>query len=107
MSTLEKPSILENDRRMARTALLYLLPSIILFSVFVFYPMFRTIYLSFFLTDQTGNAALFVGFENYAYLLESSAFSKQYESNGLFVIIHSSHWHYPCRYFSPYLQMKN
>ncbi len=27
-----------------RTAILYLLPSILLFSVFVFYPMFRTIY---------------------------------------------------------------
>ena len=26
----------------------FLLPSIILFSVFLFYPMFRTIYLSFF-----------------------------------------------------------
>lgn len=52
-----------------RTAALYLLPSIILFSVFVFYPMFRTIYLSFFLTDQNGNAAINVGFENFIYLL--------------------------------------
>ncbi|WP_298469768.1 sugar ABC transporter permease [Psychrobacillus sp. FSL K6-4046] len=70
----------------ARTALLYLLPSIILFSVFVFYPMFRTIYLSFFLTNQAGEAAVFVGLENYAYLLESSAFLNSIKATFLFVL---------------------
>ncbi|MCZ2257627.1 carbohydrate ABC transporter permease [Sporosarcina sp. G11-34] len=69
-----------------RTALLYLLPSIILFSVFVFYPMFRTVYLSFFLTDQAGQAALNVGFENYAYLYESSAFRNSMKATALFVL---------------------
>ncbi|MFC5588838.1 carbohydrate ABC transporter permease [Sporosarcina soli] len=69
-----------------RTALLYLFPSILLFSVFVFYPMFRTIYLSFFLTDQAGNAALHVGLENYGYLLESSAFRNSMKATGLFVL---------------------
>jgi len=69
-----------------RAAILYLLPSIILFSVFVFYPMFRTIYLSFFLTDQAGDAALFVGVENYAYLLGSSAFQNSMKATGLFVL---------------------
>lgn len=70
----------------ARTALLYLLPSIILFSIFVFYPMFRTIYLSFFLTNQAGEAALFVGLENYAYLLESAAFRNSIKATFLFVL---------------------
>lgn len=69
-----------------RTAVLYLLPSIILFSVFVFYPMFRTIYLSFFLTDQTGNAAIMVGFENFQYLLGSSEFQNSMKATGLFVL---------------------
>lgn len=69
-----------------RTALLYLLPSILLFSVFIFYPMFRTIYLSFFLTDQAGEAALFVGFENYAYLLQSSEFINSMKATFLFVL---------------------
>lgn len=69
-----------------RTALLYLLPSILLFSVFIFYPMFRTIYLSFFLTDQAGQAALFVGFENYAYLLQSSEFRNSMKATFLFVL---------------------
>ena len=85
MSTLSKPSLLKRSLN-ARTALLYLLPSIVLFSVFVFYPMFRTIYLSFYLTDQAGKAALFVGFENYAYLLESSAFRNSVKATVLFVI---------------------
>ena len=69
-----------------RTAALYLLPSVILFAVFIFYPMFRTIYLSFFLTDQAGQAALFVGFENYSYLLESSEFRNSMKATGLFVL---------------------
>lgn len=69
-----------------RTAILYLLPSVILFSVFVFYPMFRTIYLSFFLTDQTGNPAILVGFENYLYLLGSSEFQNSMKATGLFVL---------------------
>ncbi len=70
----------------ARTASLYLLPSILLFSVFVFYPMFRTIYLSFYLTDQAGNAAVNVGFENYSYLLQSSEFINSMKATGLFVL---------------------
>ncbi|MGN7387205.1 carbohydrate ABC transporter permease [Sporosarcina sp. SAFN-015] len=69
-----------------RTAALYLLPSIILFSIFVFYPMFRTLYLSFFLTDQTGNAAIMVGFENFQYLLGSSEFQNSMKATGLFVL---------------------
>lgn len=69
-----------------RTALLYLLPSIILFTIFVFYPMFRTIYLSFFLTDQAGEAAIFVGLENYTYLLESDAFLNSIKATFLFVL---------------------
>lgn len=69
-----------------RVGVLYLLPSIILFAVFLFYPMIRTIYLSFFLTDQNGNAAVNVGFENYSYLLTSSAFLNSMKATGLFVL---------------------
>jgi len=85
MTSLEKPGIWKKTTN-GRTALLYLLPSILLFSVFVFYPMFRTIYLSFFLTDQNGNAAIWVGFENYTYLLESTAFLNSMKATGLFVL---------------------
>ncbi|MBU9712684.1 sugar ABC transporter permease [Bacillus tamaricis] len=69
-----------------RLAILYLLPSIILFSVFLFYPMFKTVYLSFFLTDARGAAAVFVGLENYLYLLQSARFQKSMVSTSLFVL---------------------
>lgn len=85
MTSFEKPSIWKKTTN-GRTALLYLLPSILLFSVFVFYPMFRTIYLSFFLTDQNGDAAIWVGFENYSYLVESTAFINSMKATGLFVL---------------------
>ncbi|SIT71293.1 carbohydrate ABC transporter permease [Edaphobacillus lindanitolerans] len=85
IATEHKPGVWERSRR-ARTAILYLLPSIILFSVFVFYPMFRTIYLSFFLTDQAGDAAVFVGLDNYKYLLDSPAFLNSAKATLLFVL---------------------
>ncbi|WP_420877847.1 carbohydrate ABC transporter permease [Psychrobacillus psychrodurans] len=88
MMVVSKPKKISYWKRSsnARIALLYLLPSIILFSVFVFYPMFRTIYLSFFLTDQAGEAAIFVGLENYTYLLESDAFLNSIKATFLFVL---------------------
>lgn len=70
----------------ARVAFIYLLPSILLFSVFIFYPMFKTIYLSFFLTDQQGQAALFVGLDNYQDLLTSASFHKSIKATLLFVL---------------------
>lgn len=70
----------------SRTALLYLLPSIVLFSVFIFYPMIRTLYLSFFLTNQNGEAVMFVGFENFTYLLQSPEFLNSMKATGLFVL---------------------
>ena len=54
--------------------ILYLLPSILLFGTFLFYPLLRTIYLSFFLTDHGGNPVVFVGFNNYVNLFTSPIF---------------------------------
>lgn len=48
--------------------------------------MFKTIYLSLFLTDQAGKPALFVGFENYSYLLQSKEFLNSMKATGLFVL---------------------
>lgn len=69
-----------------RIAALYLFPSLLLFSIFLFYPMIRTVYLSFFLTDAQGNAALFVGLENYLYLFQSDPFRKSASATFLFVL---------------------
>lgn len=53
---------------------LYLLPSFILFGVFVYYPFLKTIYLSFSLTNRKGQAVEFVGLENYIELVTSKSF---------------------------------
>lgn len=66
--------------------LLYLLPSILLFAVFLFYPMFKTIYLSLFLTDAQGNAQIFVGLEHYSQLLQSPSFLASLKATILFVL---------------------
>ncbi|MES9692946.1 sugar ABC transporter permease [Bacillus toyonensis] len=69
-----------------RIGLLFLAPSILLFSIFLFYPLFRTIYYSFYLTDIHGEANLFVGLENYQYLFSDPAFYKSINSTLLFVL---------------------
>ena len=53
---------------------LFLLPAFIIFSVFLFFPFGRTIYLSFFLTDKLGQAKVFWSVKNYLDLFGSSSF---------------------------------
>ncbi|WP_018664479.1 carbohydrate ABC transporter permease [Heyndrickxia acidiproducens] len=50
---------------------LFLLPSLLLLGVFVFYPMIRTVFLSFYLTDFAGNPVVFAGLNNFKELLVS------------------------------------
>ena len=52
----------------------YLVPSMLIFAVFLFYPFFKTIYLSLFMTNKMGQAKLFVGLQNYIDLLNSKSF---------------------------------
>lgn len=57
------------------SAYLWLLPAIVLFSTFTFYPFIKTIYLTFFLTNATGQPVQFVGFGNYFRILPSDEFA--------------------------------
>lgn len=52
----------------------YLVPSLLIFGIFLFYPFFKTIYLSLYKTNKMGQARLFVGFGNYKDLLTSQSF---------------------------------
>lgn len=65
----------------------YLLPSMLVFAVFLFYPFFKTIYLSMFKTDKMGQAKLFVGLGNYAELLSSQSFRSSLKATLIFVAI--------------------
>lgn len=49
-------------------------PSIFLLGLFVFYPMFKTLYISMFLTNTFGNTSIFVGLGNYVKLISSPDF---------------------------------
>lgn len=69
-----------------RIGLLYLLPSIILFGMFVYYPMIKTIYFSFFLTNQNGEPVFFNGIENYTYIFASDEFRNSMKATLLFVV---------------------
>ncbi len=53
---------------------LMLLPTLIIFGLFVFYPFIKTIVLSFFMTDATGNATKWVGLRNYQWLSHNKQF---------------------------------
>ena len=53
---------------------LYLVPAFALFSLFVYFPFLKTIYLSLTLTNRRGEAVEFVGFENFIELFKSASF---------------------------------
>ena len=65
----------------------YLVPSMLIFAVFLFYPYFKTIYLSLYKTNKMGEAKLFVGLENYKALLSSPSFHNSLKVTLIFVSV--------------------
>ena len=65
----------------------YLAPSLLIFGIFLFYPFFKTIYLSLYKTNKMGQARLFVGFGNYKDLLTSPSFYNSLIVTVEFVVI--------------------
>lgn len=65
----------------------YILPAMLVFGVFLFYPFFKTLYLSLFKTNKMGQAKLFVGLGNYAELLQSKSFHNSLMVTLIFVVI--------------------
>ena len=65
----------------------YLIPCMLVFAIFLFYPFFKTIYLSLFLTDRMGQAKIFVGMQNYIDLLSSESFRNSLKVTLIFVVI--------------------
>ncbi|MBS5283225.1 MAG: sugar ABC transporter permease [Clostridiales bacterium] len=65
----------------------YILPAMLVFAVFLFYPFFKTIYLSLFKTNKMGQAKLFVGLGNYIELLQSKSFYNSLTVTVIFVVI--------------------
>lgn len=55
-------------------ALIFLAPSLVIFSAFVFYPLMKAVYLGFYETDPFGNQGDFVGMDQYRTVLTSESF---------------------------------
>ena len=69
------------------TPYFYLVPSLLIFAVFLFYPFVKTVYLSLFMTNKMGQAKLFVGLQNYVDLLTSESFRNSLKVTLIFVVI--------------------
>ena len=65
----------------------YTLPALLVFAVFLFYPFFKTIYLSLYKTNKMGEAKLFVGLGNYVELFTSKSFFNSLAVTLAFVVI--------------------
>ena len=65
----------------------YIVPAMMVFAVFLFYPFLKTIYLSLYKTNKMGEAKIFVGLGNYIELLKSASFWNSLTVTAIFVLI--------------------
>lgn len=68
------------------SGMLYLLPALVLLGVFLFYPIAKTLYFSFFEVGGGGVVNDFIGLEHYKQLLASEEFRKSLKGTFLFVL---------------------
>lgn len=68
------------------TASIYLAPALIFLVVFVYYPLVRSVYLSFYETDLLGRPIMFLGLGQYRDLLASSRFWNSLKVTALFTL---------------------
>lgn len=69
------------------TSVLFLMPTIIVFALFMFYPILKTIYLSFYQWNMVSPNKNFVGFENYVEVLNSPDIWKSAGNTILYILI--------------------
>src|SRR2546423_15553385 len=75
------------SRREWALAALFLLPSLLVFGVFVFYPLVRTIDLGFYRSDPFGGLGRFVGVRQYTHVLGTHAFRRSLGITLRFVLL--------------------
>src|SRR5699024_12473480 len=66
--------------------MIYLFPALLFLGVFLFYPMIKTFYFSFFEVSGSGEVGQFVGWEHYIKLAQSVEFMKSLKGTFLFVL---------------------
>ncbi|MFZ3071453.1 MAG: sugar ABC transporter permease [Anaerolineaceae bacterium] len=67
---------------------LYLLPGLLIYLVFTFYPILDTVRTSFFQWDGFSNQRIFIGFENYKTLFSDQQFTNAFLHNLVFIIFY-------------------
>lgn len=75
------------DKKIKISPYMYLVPCMLIFGIFLFYPFIKTIYLSLYKTDKMGLPKIWAGFENYAKLLSSESFYNSLAVTIIFVMI--------------------
>lgn len=68
---------------------LYLLPAIIFFGLFIYYPFFKTFLSSFFVVDSMGRLKAFIGVENYIKVLTGKNFIIAVKNTFIYVVMAS------------------
>lgn len=68
---------------------LYILPGLVIYLVFIFYPILETIRTSFYQWDGFSSTRTFIGVENYVSLLNDSQFLQALLNNLTFIIFYS------------------
>lgn len=74
-------------RRFQIQPYLWLLPAMIVFAVFTFFPFVQTIYRSLFIVNSMGEIKKFVGFENYLFILQDEKFRIAVKNTLLFMVL--------------------
>jgi len=64
-----------------------LIPTIVFFTVFCFYPFIKNIYLTFYVTDSLGNPGAYVGLKNYQRVFSSDGFQNSFKATIKFAIM--------------------
>jgi sn-glycerol 3-phosphate transport system permease protein len=68
---------------------LYILPAMLYFTVFSFYPFLKTIGLTFFTVNANGQVKAFAGFDNYIHVLTDTAFLRSVWNTLVYVVLAS------------------
>src|ERR1700742_2415673 len=69
------------------TALIFLPPAVVLFTIFVVMPMGEAAWYSFYNWNGYGRPENFIGFKNYFWLFGNTAFLRALINNGLIIIV--------------------
>ena len=81
-----RPATLLRSARRLVQALPFLAPALLLFAVFVFYPLAKSVYLGFYDSDPFGRRQVYVGFDQYIDVLTSSSFASSLAVTGTFAL---------------------